>query len=247
MEVMSGFYWDAGSKEHNQDSVLLEQVNTGKGRILLAAVSDGIGGLPEGEVASGFLMERLQQHFYGEIIPMLRKGRNRKSIRRSFQRCLYETAEMLKHYGNSRDISLGATLSVLFLAGRSFLILHLGDSRIYGIRKGRIQQLTEDHRGEGNTLTRCMGSFPMPEIYVREGRCHQRAGFLLCSDGFWNRASEELLSELLAPSEIYSEEQIRKRLSELGSYGKRQGEKDNLSAVYVLLKKEGEGLAGNSL
>ena len=58
MDIMSGFYWDTGSKEHNQDSVLLEQVNTGKGRILLAAVSDGIGGLPEGEVASGFLMER---------------------------------------------------------------------------------------------------------------------------------------------------------------------------------------------
>ena len=64
MEVMSGFYWDSGKKEINQDSVLVEQVNTGKGRILLAAVSDGIGGLPAGEVASGFLMERLQQHFY---------------------------------------------------------------------------------------------------------------------------------------------------------------------------------------
>ena len=36
MEVMSGFYWDSGKKEINQDSVLVEQVNTGKGRILLA-------------------------------------------------------------------------------------------------------------------------------------------------------------------------------------------------------------------
>lgn len=247
MDIMSGFYWDTGSKEHNQDSVLLEQVNTGKGRILLAAVSDGIGGLPEGEVASGFLMERMQQHFYGEIVPLIRKGRNRQSIRRSFARCLYETAEMLKCYGDSREIRLGATLSVLLLTGKRYLILHLGDSRIYEIRKGRIRQLTEDHRGEGNTLIKCMGSFPMEETYARWGRCHRGSGFLLCSDGFWSRASGELLTEMLSPSEIATEEQIRKRLSELGSYGKKQGEKDNLSAVYVLLKKEGEGLAGNSL
>ena len=80
MEVMSGFYWDSGKKEINQDSVLVEQVNTGKGRILLAAVSDGIGGLPAGEVASGFLMERLRQHFYEEILPLIRKGKSSKNL-----------------------------------------------------------------------------------------------------------------------------------------------------------------------
>ena len=166
MEVMSGFYWDSGKKEINQDSVLVEQVNTGKGRILLAAVSDGIGGLPAGEVASGFLMERLQQHFYEEILPLIRKGKSSKKIRHSFFRCLYETVGMLQKYADSREISLGATLSVLLLMKRRYLILHVGDSRIYEIRKKRIRQLTEDHRGEGNILTRCMGSFPMSEVYV---------------------------------------------------------------------------------
>ena len=247
MEVMSGFYWDSGKKEINQDSVLVEQVNTGKGRILLAAVSDGIGGLPAGEVASGFLMERLQQHFYGEILPLIRKGKSPKKIRHSFFRCLYETVGMLQKYADSREISLGATLSVLLLMKRRYLILHVGDSRIYEIRKKRIRQLTEDHRGEGNILTRCMGSFPMSEVYVRFGRYHKKTGFLLCSDGFWGRAAEELLREMLDPAEILTEEQIQKRLSEIGSYGKRQGERDNLSAIYVLLKREEEGFEGNSL
>ncbi len=247
MEAMSGFYWDCGKKEINQDSVLIEQVNTGRGRILLAAVSDGIGGLPAGEVASGFLMERLQQHFYGEILPLIRKGKGLRNIRRSFSRCLYETVGMLQQYAESQEISLGATLSVLLLMKGQYLILHVGDSRIYGIEKKRIRQLTEDHRGEGNVLTRCMGSFPMSEVYVRYGRYRKKSGFLLCSDGFWSRASGELLQEMLSPSEIFTEEQIQKRLSELGGYGKKQGEKDNLSAVYVLLKKEGEGFAENSL
>ena len=247
MDVMSGFYWDSGKKENNQDSVLIEQVNTEKGRILLVAVSDGIGGLPAGEVASGFLVERLRQHFYGEIIPLIRKGKSLKNIRRSFFRCLYETAGMLQQYADSREISLGATLSVLLLMKGWYLILHVGDSRIYEIRKKRIRQLTEDHRGEGNTLTGCLGSFPMSEVYVRYGRYHRKTGFLLCSDGFWSRAAGELLLEMLDPSEIFTEEQIQKRLSEIGSYGKKQGEKDNLSAIYVLLKREEEGFAGNSL
>ena len=107
--------------------------------------------------------------------------------------------------------------------------------------------MTEDHRGEGNILTRCMGSFPMSEVDVRFGRYHKKTGFLLCSDGFWGRAAEELLREMLDPSEILTEEQIQKRLSEIGSYGMRQGERDNLSAIYVLLKREEEGFEGNSL
>ena len=179
MEVMSGFYWDSGKKEINQDSVLVEQVNTGKGRILLAAVSDGIGGLPAGEVASGFLMERLQQHFYEEILPLIRKGKSSKKIRHSFFRCLYETVGMLQKYADSREISLGATLSVLLLMKRRYLILHVGDSRIYEIRKKGIRQLTEDHRGEGNILTRCMGSFPMSEVYVRFGRYHKKTDIII--------------------------------------------------------------------
>lgn len=52
---------------------------------------------------------------------------------------------------------------------------------------------------------------------------------------------------MLDPAEIFTEEQIQKRLSELGSYGKKQGERDNLSAIYVLLKREEEGFEGNSL
>ena len=195
----------------------------------------------------GFLMERLQQHFYEEILPLIRKGKSSKKIRHSFFRCLYETVGMLQKYADSREISLGATLSVLLLMKRRYLILHVGDSRIYEIRKKRIRQLTEDHRGEGNILTRCMGSFPMSEVYVRLGRYHKKTGFLLCSDGFWGRAAEELLREMLDPSEILTEEQIQKRLSEIGSHGKRQGERDNLSAIYVLLKREEEGFEGNSL
>ena len=48
MKIISGVYWDQGEREFNQDSLALQQVMTNRGRVLLAAVSDGIGGLKEG-------------------------------------------------------------------------------------------------------------------------------------------------------------------------------------------------------
>lgn len=55
MKYLSGFYWERGRSKANQDSIVLQQVVTDYGRILLAAVSDGIGGLSEGENASGYI------------------------------------------------------------------------------------------------------------------------------------------------------------------------------------------------
>ena len=78
MKFISDIYWDKGLRENNQDSLILEQVVTVKGRVLLAAVSDGVGGLLEGEVASGFILEKVHAHFYDEILPLIRRGKSRK-------------------------------------------------------------------------------------------------------------------------------------------------------------------------
>ncbi len=59
-------------------------------------------------------------------------------------------------------------------------------------------------------------------------------GFLLCSDGFYHFLTEDMLAELLDPSEIKEEEQLERRLKELAGYGMKQGEQDNISALYVL-------------
>ena len=75
MKMISGIYWDRGNRSVNQDSLVLEQVLTSKGRVLFAAVSDGIGGLSEGEVASGFILEKLLTNFYQQLLPLI--GRNK--------------------------------------------------------------------------------------------------------------------------------------------------------------------------
>lgn len=236
LKIMSGIYWDRGRRFVNQDSLTLQQALTERGRVMLAAVSDGIGGLSEGENASGFITERLAEHFYRELAALAGKKRGRKAIKRSLLRCFYEMNGQLRHYGAGKEIRLGATISLLFLWGRRYVIFHLGDSRIYLCSRRGTRLLTRDH-GTGGGVTRCMGSFTFqyPDIYF--GRVHGRSGFLLCTDGFYRTLDKEAL-RALAPGDIAGEEQIGRRLRTLGMEAEKKGEQDNMSAVYCIAYRE---------
>ena len=59
--------------EKNQDSVVLQQVLTRRGRVLLAAVCDGMGGVSRGGEASGYAAVQLRKWFYTELFAMMRQ------------------------------------------------------------------------------------------------------------------------------------------------------------------------------
>lgn len=241
MKIISGVYWDRGRRSENQDSLVLEQVFTRRGRVLLAAVSDGIGGLDEGETASGFILEKLLESFYHQMVYLIGQGKGGKALERCVLRCFFETSQMLGKYAKSREIKLGATVSVLIIWRRNYLTAHLGDSRIYRFtdRKG-VRQITRDHSDGGCAITRCLGSFPYQPPDLCRGRIRGKNGFLLCSDGFFHFLEKGMLTEMLGIDEITDEEQIERRLRELAGYGIRRGEEDNSSALYVCCGKRGK-------
>jgi len=230
---VTGVYWDKGGRVCNQDSLILEQVMTGNNRVVLAVVCDGIGGLKEGEIASGFACEKLQKCFYEEVLFLIGKGRSRKKIARCLCRCIYDIAEGLRRYGKSMPEGLGTTVSLLLIWKNQYIVLHLGDSRVYLLNKKKIRQLTHDHRSNPNMLSKCLGSFEYQIPDIQYGRTRKRSGFLLCSDGFYHFPDKKLLAEVCNPGEMESEEIIRKRLRELAVYGLKKGEQDNMTAVYV--------------
>ncbi|MDE5907537.1 MAG: serine/threonine-protein phosphatase [Lachnospiraceae bacterium] len=238
MKMISGIYWDCGERAVNQDSLMFQQVMTTRGRVTLAAVSDGIGGLEEGEQASGYITEKLIENFYRQMISLIGRKKGKKAIERSLMRCFYEINDGLRRYGNGREIKLGATISLIFVWKRKYVIFHIGDSRIYLCGRKEVRLLTRDDSDGGRGLTRCMGSFPFQQPQVCFGKVHKKYGFLLCTDGFY-RTVEQELGEILAPEEIGSEEQIEKRLKELGMAALKRGEKDNMSAVYLAVSKGG--------
>ena len=246
MKYISGVYWERGSvADANQDSLVLLQVLTAGGRVLMAAVCDGMGGLAQGEWVSGYVTKRLQEWFYESLLRAVQKKKPYWIIRRSLDRLVYHMQEQMAQYGEQEGIRLGTTMTVLVLWEKTYLLWHLGDSRAYrfGRKSGRRRDLagllcmTNDHVNELNQLTKCVGSFGYKRPDFRMGMIQRGQGLLLCSDGFRHCITESELAEVLKPGQIAEEGQIGRRLREIGDACMKRGEKDNLSAVYVKVEK----------
>lgn len=238
MRYLTSVYWCRGTEaEKNQDSALLQQVLTGRGRVLLAAVFDGMGGLSHGEEASGYVAEQFREWFYTELFAMIRKNKRYWVIRRSLDRLVFHMQGQLRRYAAQGDISLGTTMTALVVWERTWLLWHLGDSRAYRLRGRRMEQLTEDHAQEEGKLTKCLGSFGSFTPQHRMGVLKPGEGILLCTDGFRRRVSGEELQEVMNPRELAEEEQIGRRLKEIGETCMKRGERDNLSAIYVKVSR----------
>lgn len=234
MRYMTNVYWNKGREaEKNQDSVLLQQVLTGRGRVLLSAVCDGMGGLSQGEAASGYAVRQLRDWFYTELFAMIRKNKRYWVIRRSLDRLVFYMQGELKRYAAKEKVSLGTTMTALVVWERTWLLWHLGDSRAYRLRDRRMEQLTEDHAQDERKLTKCLGSFGSFAPQHGMGVLKPGEGILLCTDGFRRRVTDEELRDVLHPCELAGEEQIGRRLREIGETCMKRGERDNLSAVYI--------------
>lgn len=250
MNYMTGVYWERGRVAGvNQDSLILLQVLTGKGRILMAAVCDGMGGLSQGENASGYVTKRLQEWFYESLLRSVQKKKPYWVIRRSMDRLTYHMQEQLSLYGSQEKCDLGTTMTVLLLWEKNFLIWHLGDSRVYRLRSvygyrksGReisaMTCMTKDHVKGKNMLTKCVGSFGYERPDYRMGTLRNGEALLLCSDGFRHYVTEKELADALSTGQIREEGQITRRLQEIGKACMERGERDNMSAVYIKLIKQ---------
>lgn len=254
MKYLTGVYWERGRvADSNQDSLVLLQVLTARGRVLMAAVCDGMGGLVQGEWASSYVTQRLQEWFYESLLRAVRKKKPYWVIRRSLDRLVYHMQEQIALYAGQEGIRLGTTMTVLVLWEKTYLLWHLGDTRAYRLCKasggGSVQRfitsggvrsrklgiacLTNDHVKGRNQLTKCVGSFGYERPDYQLGVIQTGQGILLCSDGFRHCVEESELADVLNPEHINDEEQIARRLREIGGVCMKRGEKDNMSAVYV--------------
>lgn len=231
---MTGVYWSRGcTARKNQDSVVLLQALTARGRVLMAAVCDGMSGLSQGEVASGYVTERLQEWFYESLLYAVQKKKPYWVVRRSLDRLTFHMQQQLQQYAGREEIELGTTMTVLMVWEKTYLVWHLGDSRLYRVRGRHMKRVTKDHIRQREQLTKCVGSFGyyVPDHHM--GVLHKGEGLLLCSDGFRHCVAGEELQAVLCPGQIKEEAQIERRLTEIGEACMKRGERDNLSAVYV--------------
>ena len=83
--IWSAAHTDVGIKKSvNQDSVILKIASSPFGKIAFAVVCDGMGGLQQGEIASGMLSQNYENWFQRELPVLLRTGLTIKSFTESF-------------------------------------------------------------------------------------------------------------------------------------------------------------------
>ena len=261
--MVSGIYWSAGSYSVNEDTIVLEQVETERGECTLIAVCDGIGSLDKGETVSGYVAECLVKWFYRTGIDLGYAGRRR--IKRSLNKCVYDAHLELDAYAREQNIRWGTTCTCICVWRSRYVCMHIGDSGAYVHRRGRtkvsglitkmrarcericaggmnpIIRITHAHINEKGELTRCIGSMGYYRPDFTFGKLRRGSGILVASDGFTERFScEELASILDIRGEITSE-RIERRLSGAGAEAELRGGRDNRSAVYVVRITEEKG------
>jgi len=204
-------------RSSNQDSkAVLEPWNGDqyRRRGWLFLVADGMGAHAAGEMASDLAARH---------VPLAYEKTAARSPALALRTSLEQAnAEIHARGSNAIDLrGMGTTCTVLVLVPRGALVGHVGDSRAYRVRGGRIDQLSRDHSlawelesrrpGGGdepvpkNIITRSMG--PHPEVQVDvEGPLPVEADdvFVLCSDGLSGQVADDeigLFADHLPPDE----------------------------------------------
>ncbi len=234
---------DVGRKrQHNEDSFLISP------SVGLFAVADGMGGHRAGEKASRMAVERLRD----ALVPP-RKGATRDEVLGHLQRAMFVTGAAIFDAAQSDPelAGMGTTLtSVLFHGVRAY-VAHVGDSRAYLYRDGRVQQITVDHSWVAeqvkagllteqeakesrfrHIITRSVGF--EREVQVDGTICPMQVGdcLLLCSDGLSNYLEEEEFAEILS---LHLYRDVPQILVDLAN---SRGGDDNITVILIHLAND---------
>lgn len=241
---------DVGIRKHvNQDSILVKHADSKMGEILLAVVCDGMGGLDKGELASATVIRKFAKWFEQEL-PLELVDLNLHVIAEKWKLMLKELNVRIGEYGQKCRTQLGTTVTAILCVGTEYLIVHVGDSRVYFL-DSNIRQLTTDHtfiarelkKGtmtpeqamtdkRRNMLLQCVGASVQVEPEIIFGKT-ENGVFLLCSDGFRHEINEVELYRKLNGNELSDQKKMRKQLHDLIELVKQRQEKDNISAVLI--------------
>ncbi len=225
LKISIGSFSDKGIKVRNEDflgAIIPEGVQlTHKG--IAIAIADGMSGSDAGHEASHCCVVSFLSDYYSTP--------DSWSVKQAGQKILSATNSWLYSQGQQRYESVKgmvSTLSILVLKSNTAHIFHIGDSRIYRLRKGNLEQMTRDHRvwisDEKNYLNRAMGIEPRLEVDYKAFPLEKGDVFFTSTDGVHDFIAEKTLKSLLQSEDDL--ELIAQRIVQHASDNKSD---DNLS------------------
>lgn len=238
-------------RKTNEDAYLIEKrcihsLLPNRHDVYLLGVADGLGGHACGEIASNIAC----QEFTG-IVDEIDNLRPDVAERRMREK-VFEIDKLLRlHAAQQRPcLDMGTTLSAIALLHKQAVIAHVGDSRIYRLRRGNLKKLTTDHSlvqellDEGsitedmeanhpfrNKLTRVVGTGEPLEM-VETNRCAIAPGdrYLLCTDGLYGDIASNEITAILSDSPA-----PQQATEELLNLALQRGGHDNATAIVAYL------------
>lgn len=234
MEFAFSGYSDIGARAANEDSYGLTTAEDG----FLAIVADGLGGHANGQLASRLAVESLCGSLQG-------KEADEDEL-------LLALLEADRQIRKARDPG-NTTAAVLWVQGNDAVAAHIGDSRIYQFREGKILFQSVDHslvrmavqvgelvpealrhHKDRNKLFRALGEKDTsPAADSTELTLLPGDRFLLCSDGFWEPVTEEAMLRTAAETE--TAEAWLAAMQEIVRSAK-DPRQDNHTAICILVK-----------
>lgn len=146
------------------------------------ALADGMGGAPAGEVASAIAVTVARTEFSA--------GAPIQRVAESAHRAVELAARLQPMWRK-----MGCTLVALKFEGSVYALAHVGDSRAYLLRDGKLARLTKDH-AQGHMLLRAIGhEGARPD--VKRGAIRAGDTFLVCSDGLSNMLPDAVIRQIL--------------------------------------------------
>ncbi len=222
----------------------------------LFVVADGMGGHVAGEVASRVAVEAIES-FIQETAgadknrtwpfpfdPTISLEANR--LRAAFRLANRKIASAI---ADSQDLrGMATTASAVLLGPRTASVAHVGDSRVYVLRAGQLEQITNDHSWVEeqvragtltptaarqhpwrNVVTRALSGGEDPEVDVTEVSPEPGERYLLCSDGLFTVVPDTRIADLLSQKDMPLEA-IARSLVEAANEG---GGPDNITALVL--------------
>lgn len=227
MNISAAYSSDVGARPNNEDSVSVHE-----GR-------DGLGGHANGEMASGIAVSVISRRLLG-------KAPNEPELIAAVQAAsdsIFESRE-----GGS---DMKTTIAALWMGDYMGFAANVGDSRIYQFRNGKIIYQSVDHSvaqmavlvGElnpedirtspdRNRLIRVLGNETAPKVACECLSIQKGDRLLLCSDGFWEPVSEELMLSTAAETATANEWLEKMKSAVVSAASPTQ---DNYTAVTVII------------
>jgi protein phosphatase len=237
------------SRDNNEDSLAVDDETH------LAVLADGMGGYNAGEIASGMATAFIKTELSRWLTEVGSVARSRE-VRRAMEICVDSANLAIYNSANSNAnyAGMGTTLVVAVFRDDGLVLGHIGDSRCYRLRAGKLEQITRDHsllqeqmdaglitpeQAEHSTIrnlvTRALGVESGVLMEVNEHAVEVGDIYLLCSDGLSDMVNDTLITQIMN-GETTLEHQAQALVDAANDHGGR----DNISVLLAEVSEASE-------